>query len=48
MNDEFNEIEDAMFDLMIDHLHQFAEAADEGDELAAVWVSGSADRATAF
>ena len=48
MDNEFNDIEDAMVDLMIDQLHQFAELADEGDELAAVWVSSSADRATAF
>ena len=47
MNTEFNEIEDAMFDIFIDQLHRFAELEQESEETTA-WVSSSADRATAF
>ena len=47
MDEEFNDIEDAMFDIFIDQLHQFAELALEDDQTTA-WVSSSADRATAF
>ena len=49
MNAEFYEtecIEDALMDLFIDHLHQFAELDQENQTTA--WVSSSADRATAF
>ena len=49
MNAEFYEtecIEDALMDLFIDHLHQFAEL--EQDTQTTTWVSSSADRATAF
>jgi hypothetical protein len=49
MNAEFYEtecIEDALMDLFIDHLHQFAEL--EEDPQTTAWVSSSADRATAF
>jgi|TARA_Y100000022_G_scaffold148506_1_gene130203 hypothetical protein len=51
MNAEFYEteqIEDALFDLFIDQLHQFAELEDQEDDQSTVWVSSSADRATAF
>jgi metal-dependent amidase/aminoacylase/carboxypeptidase family protein len=50
MNAEFYEndaIEDALFDLFVDQLHQFAEMELE-DEQTTAWVSSSADRATAF
>ena len=50
MNTEFYEIDeaqDALFDLFIDQLHQFAELEQESEETTA-WVSSSADRATAF
>ena len=50
MNAEFYEtecIEDALKDLFIDHLHQFAELEQESEKTTA-WVSSSADRATAF
>ena len=51
MNAEFYEhsnesIEDALFDLFIDQLHDFA--ALEQETQTTVWVSSSADRATAF
>ena len=47
MNTEFNEIEDAMFDIFIDQLHRLVELEQESEETTA-WVSSSADRATAF
>ena len=50
MNAEFYEtdcIEDALMDLFIDHLHDFAALEQDSKETTA-WVSGSADRATAF
>ena len=46
MDEEFNDIEDAMFDIFIDQLHQMAELEEE--DLDDLWVSSSADRATAF
>ena len=51
MNAEFYETElsneDALFDLFIDQLHQFAELEQDSEKTTA-WVSSSADRATAF
>ena len=50
MNAEFYEIDeaqDALFDLFVDQLHQFAEMELENEQTTA-WVSSSADRATAF
>ena len=44
---EIDEAQDALFDLFIDQLHQFAELEQESEETTA-WVSSSADRATAF
>ena len=51
MNAEFYEmdtdcIEDALMDLIIDHLHDSAALEQEDQTIA--WVSGSADRATHF
>ena len=46
MDEEFNDIEDAMFDIFIDQLHQMA-----GSKRKTLMTSGSvssADRATAF
>ena len=40
-------IDDALFDLFIDQLHQFAELEQDSEKTTA-WVSSSADRATAF
>ena len=52
MNAEFYEtelsIDEVLFDLFIDQLHQFAEMELEEDLAAPLWVSSSADRATAF
>tara|TARA_B100000035_G_scaffold61830_1_gene50000 strand:- start:355 stop:501 length:147 start_codon:yes stop_codon:yes gene_type:complete len=48
MDNEFNDIEDAMVDLMIDQLHKCAELEMEEADLDTAWVSSSADRATAF
>ena len=47
MNDDFNDISDAMVDIMIDQLHELAELIPE-NELENHWVSSSAERATAF
>ena len=49
MNAEFYEIDeaqDALFDLFIDQLHQFAELEQESEETTA-WVSSSGERAPA-
>ncbi len=46
MDEEFNDISDAMVDLMIDHLHEFAEL--EEDELDSTGSVAQLDRATAF
>ena len=47
MDEEFNDISEAMMDLMIDHLHEFAEAEQE-DELETTGSVAQLDRATAF
>ena len=47
MDQEFNDINDVLLDLFIDQLHDAAELEMEKD-LAADWVSSSADRATVF
>ena len=47
MDEEFNDISEAMMDLMIDHLHEFAELEQE-DELETTGSMAQLDRATAF
>tara|TARA_B100002019_G_scaffold244518_1_gene221504 strand:- start:243 stop:386 length:144 start_codon:yes stop_codon:yes gene_type:complete len=47
MDEEFNDISEAMMDLMIDHLHEFAELEQE-DELETTGSVAQLDRATAF
>ncbi len=47
MDEDFNDIEDAMVDLMIDHLHKFAELEQE-NELETTGSVAQLDRATAF
>tara|TARA_Y100000004_G_scaffold102706_1_gene115257 strand:- start:175 stop:324 length:150 start_codon:yes stop_codon:yes gene_type:complete len=44
---ETDALEDALFDIFIDQLHQHAELQQQED-LDSAWVSSSADRATAF
>ena len=47
MDQEFNDINDVLLDLFIDQLQDAAEL-EMGEDLAADWVSSSADRATVF
>ena len=47
MDQEFNDINDVLLDIFIDQLHSAAQLEQDSEQTTA-WVSGSADRATAF